>query len=646
MADADSNDVEPERRFHYEPKPSPYAGTDGRPRASGVGPKYHHIRIARADRHEDPARPDPQTPYITGRYQSDSAAGLLDTGDDCLLHVNQAGPYVEGVLVDISHEHTWGKRAAFHRFTGELKGSAFEIREAYPGEAKGRIAVGASGLTVSYEYPFGPDYLLHFRRRSETPTFLDESLDAILTLKGPRGADDSVSRLIALAERVPLSTVEMARIQDGVAADAVDALLRAFFAIGGSIHSYDHGNRANAAQTIEDFAKRLLDPALWPRDQIDLARDYVRTLLALQVSAINDVRKSQLQWLEDVVSTVSGSDIVQRQLPYLETLTGIRGFAAQAEGKPIQRPEYKYRLEFNLKYKGKTPNKILGTLRIGGYYGDLIVTAVKSPAWTGRPPQKFKVLLAGGGVAAGKADATDIKATADMTTSEEWTPADFPGWIKLFEGGMWAAKKPKIIDKRIGVGLRDAAVVIHGRENHPEAILGLQGVDESRTGRGAEFNANIGRIFDLDHDLSEEDFTRPRHKVDSVVHTADRQQAFFDFGCAPVNKLGRRVLRTFCAHWLPWLQSSTCTLRIVGHADTVDTAEFNQMLSELRAKNVRQAIRDILGPHLGIPDNQIEVQGQGEAEAAREGPDNTRARRYRRVDIYLDGQLVLTAWSA
>src|SRR6516162_3323380 len=102
MSESDHGDGDSAPRWHYEPKPEGYARAHRKARALGPGPRRSVITIARADRRADPARPDPTEPYITGRYQSDAAAGFGDTGDDCLLHVNQAGTYIEGLLVDIS----------------------------------------------------------------------------------------------------------------------------------------------------------------------------------------------------------------------------------------------------------------------------------------------------------------------------------------------------------------------------------------------------------------------------------------------------------------------------------------------------------------------------------------------------------------
>jgi hypothetical protein len=66
----------------------------------------------------------------------------------------------------------------------------------------------------------------------------------------------------------------------------------------------------------------------------------------------------------------------------------------------------------------------------------------------------------------------------------------------------------------------------------------------------------------------------------------------------------------------------------------------------MRAKNVKQALKDILGSDLAIPDDTIETQGLGDLEASRHNPDETPDLKYRRVDVELNGRCVLTLWSS
>src|SRR5262245_16551417 len=108
MSDEKSRDGDD--HWVLEPKPAAYGEPlVDRERIPPAGPRRRTLRVARADRRRAEAHADPQTPYITGRYQSDAAAGAIDTHDACLLHVNQAGLQIKGMIVDIS-----GKNVRIH----------------------------------------------------------------------------------------------------------------------------------------------------------------------------------------------------------------------------------------------------------------------------------------------------------------------------------------------------------------------------------------------------------------------------------------------------------------------------------------------------------------------------------------------------
>lgn len=77
-------------------------------------------------------------------------------------------------------------------------------------------------------------------------------------------------------------------------------------------------------------------------------------------------------------------------------------------------------------------------------------------------------------------------------------------------------------------------------------------------------------------------------------------------------------------------QMGATALSVVGHADTVGTVEYNQVLSERRARNVAKALID-----RGIPPEAITVAGRSELEPAVPTGDNVREPLNRRVEITL-----------
>lgn len=72
-------------------------------------------------------------------------------------------------------------------------------------------------------------------------------------------------------------------------------------------------------------------------------------------------------------------------------------------------------------------------------------------------------------------------------------------------------------------------------------------------------------------------------------------------------------------------------LSVVGHADTVGSANYNQALSERRARRVANALVD-----RGVPAGAMTLAGRGESDLARATGDNVREALNRRVEIALE----------
>jgi outer membrane protein OmpA-like peptidoglycan-associated protein len=74
-----------------------------------------------------------------------------------------------------------------------------------------------------------------------------------------------------------------------------------------------------------------------------------------------------------------------------------------------------------------------------------------------------------------------------------------------------------------------------------------------------------------------------------------------------------------CASELPVLVQDKADIRVEGFTDRVGTDEYNCRLAKNRAKNIKTAIRDILGEKLAIPDSRTEAVSLGESLARSAG---------------------------
>ncbi len=79
-------------------------------------------------------------------------------------------------------------------------------------------------------------------------------------------------------------------------------------------------------------------------------------------------------------------------------------------------------------------------------------------------------------------------------------------------------------------------------------------------------------------------------------------------------------------------------MMIIGSADRVDRAWYNQLLSRVRAENVAQVFEDCLGGDLKA---SVDTYGLGETPAEHAGDaDDTENPKYRRVLLVLDGHSI------
>ncbi|HKO47434.1 MAG TPA: OmpA family protein [Polyangiaceae bacterium] len=135
------------------------------------------------------------------------------------------------------------------------------------------------------------------------------------------------------------------------------------------------------------------------------------------------------------------------------------------------------------------------------------------------------------------------------------------------------------------------------------------------------------------------------HRADQDYAASNQAQAqvHFEFGSAVLTPNGREILRIMCANELVALSSSGSSLVISSQADRVDTDQRNLDLSTMRAQNTLQAIKDVMGSALGIPDSRITLRGLGEQGAKEAGDaDHTKNPARRKSDVVLNSRLVAT----
>ncbi len=388
---------------------------------------------------------------------------------------------------------------------------------------------------------------------------------------------------------------------------------------------------------------------------------------------------------------------LKKRIEYLGKITivgGKREHKKRIKVPPPLRPIIgKDEIEIKFEYGGEVKVEFL--------YGNAVLTETKSPEGGEAPPatwpHTFRMFYAapsasvGGGLTAGT-EAQAISGTGDVPAAVQWARRDFPGHISspvsVSLGGAvgYRSKKQATIDPdaaRRGYGGTYGAetMIIYGRGSK-EPLFGDFGGWTDQIGSGAAVEVSFGFLkwgWMWDPDAKDE---KEEEQVTEVVDVtteyvfefvekklADKTgqvdlppwgRVDYGLGDSILTPDARRRLRWLCAKELAQLSLADSELRIVGHADTLDTEQRNAELSEFRAVNALQAMKDILGSSLKIPDKAIKWCGMGEKRAREEAAvqfkersaainedrDQIAASHWRRVEIRINNRLAFTLRAA
>jgi outer membrane protein OmpA-like peptidoglycan-associated protein len=197
-----------------------------------------------------------------------------------------------------------------------------------------------------------------------------------------------------------------------------------------------------------------------------------------------------------------------------------------------------------------------------------------------------------------------------------------------------------IIDLSIGVGSIGRGVTgvfFAGRGTFPELAVDFTGPFVN-FGASAGFSEFIGRVF-APGESPRQGFTMPELTPYTGSASA-AQSVHFPFGIAELTDEGRQLLRVMAAQELSLFRAGFATLLVEAHADRVDTADFNELLTRVRAFNTVVALKDILGTSYKV--QKEEKLGLGETGAKKAGDkDNTENPAFRRADVTINGRVVV-----
>ena len=563
--------------------------------------------------------PKPEDPGfdITGRYE-----GVYTDGSDRLgktIVVNQASTHVELMLSEVLSPKARGdKGRSWLRLYGDLpdgpRARTFKLFSRGADPDSFGLVVRNPSLEVEWQEG-DRTFFETFTRISTSPVLMERALKMF----------DS-DPLIEAYEWFPLLQPQIAHLRAFFGdADRIGGFLKRFYEAKSDLQRSKTTRQEEAAAAFNQAVRtHLRDPRRGVHDSdLDLARFYLRHFLTATRwrRSENYPWMSQLDWIHRMTTIVEDKKLVSD----LVTCLGL-GKAKKDDH------EHKYRI--TLKLSG-------GVVGVGYVQGTITVEKLDARPWP-EPRYTFDVwfVVLGVGFAIerkkpglGPIVFAGRTLTGEVSGTFEWLPHDFPGRVDLGYGRIQA---------RAGVGGKAEGAFLHirGRGGFPTLRVEFGDVDLSRgkTGVSAELLEAFGKI--RDKKLGTDGFPSTKDKTDYPATYAVAKKTHFAFDSSVLTGSARQALRVMCAHERIALQSPASRLEITGHADAVGSADYNKTLSGLRAANTLQGILDIMGTRFGIPMDSVKVTAKGKAEA--EGAsENSRKMERRRVDVTLNGRLVL-----
>jgi len=579
------------------------------------------------------AKPDSPGFDITGRYEKTYKVGE-ELGK--IMHVNQAGKRVELILSQVlSSSVTPARYRTYYRLSGDLLDGTKSFELFNKRNRSPIFHLKSNGNSLDFEWvENGKTKLETFTRISNTPFLTEGGLHAFDDLEG----------LATAYEWLPLLSSQVQHIREFCGDETrINKYLKDFYdAEGNALNQWKEDAQGRAARKFDDeFTKWIKDPRLGfhVNDQV-LAQFYIRYYLTLSKWRPHDNYPylSQLDWIYRIVAIIKEASIHEPNrlgtTSAFNVTGGLMQYAGVDPGALADGHVHTYKVTLVLTGAG---------LIVGGFKGHITIEKTDDQKWpTG--PVTFGVWFAAFGVSleiskkgieegkfAGPFTKFEQKLVGTASSSIGWLPHDFPGRADFF-----------MMDASVSAGVKATAggwfLHIHGRGGLPELEVVEEGL-KAGIGKpkiGAELMGALGKI--TDKDIPTTGFASMRQKTDYVESYGLNTETHFGNDSAVLSDEAREAVRALCANEMVALMNPASKVVIVGHTDSTDTAERNLTLSKLRAGNTAQAVKDIMGTKFLAT---MEAYGHGEAEANKAGEQNYRNLDRRRVDIELNGRIVL-----
>lgn len=532
------------------------------------------------------ASPKTETHYdVTGRYHVSSYATTLQ--------INSAGRHFIGWM----QVRRSGKRFELSKLRGEL---AYTPGEGFRGTyTRSEPYLSVTGVIRPISTPLG------FRLRLEEPGW---SADLTRESSSPRLTEGTIGNFPPNVRELVRAREEMAltppdrRFLDKQLRD-IQILVKSYSEIGVT----DRTRRRQRASQIDLKASNSLNR--FAARVVPAVHQYIRNSLA----ALPDIKlRSAYDWLTVIATEYPVFT------PHFEPVFGVKRFKAPEAGGQSHR----YRIRTN-----QAAGAVFGFGVIGG---SIDIEKLGPDKWL--RTYYFAGLSMGVGVSAnvkGGTGSGTVGTWAEFRRGIPYAPDDFFGPFTMTSGSI----------KIIGVEISDTYFNFEGDGSLPVLTVPTGPVGAGFAGFGIELIRATGRVFGTRKEALRWAKAQRRITAEAVEVTATG--ANFGVDDAELTDAARQNLRRFCALNRAVLESPDTRVDVLAYTSTTASTDHNKKLSDLRAANTVQALRDLLGEHLKA---RLAPKGMGEEPARQEDDDNVENPKWRKVEITVNGRLATTLW--
>jgi outer membrane protein OmpA-like peptidoglycan-associated protein len=577
----------------------------------------------------DPARPERTRMQITGRYEAEDPGG----GNRITLELNQAGTHFEGWWQRRVSRFASGARMEHKRIAGDLvrdsdlaatfryerwrdpgPGTPGAAASPAGGSTQGtltatrggdgvtlRLVEGSGDISVRRDGSIDIDEWSHsFTRTSEAPRLSGEGLASL---------PPEARAMAQASEDAPLDSDEEGRLDRNV-----EILMGR---IRGWLDAPRGMPRAAHASGIDELVDNVFGQ--YATEQHVLVRQRLHEALTRPTYASGSITRPYWDWLAVIVATN------QHETARIQSRLGITASGLTTDPGAPQN-QYSWTLEV----VGLAGDVGVG---LGGFLGRFTIEQTAGGA-TWRTDYFTMLGQGSGGLSAG--------VTVGMRTSNTfqspfpWRSGNFRGSYTIT--GAAAGGAVGDMGGAGGVGF----INFYGDGTFP-VISGDAGGFTELAGLyiGGEMSVGGGYLFGGRDEAIRHARTRAPSTVSGTYSAATA--AHFAVDDPALTPLGLQEIRRTCALQRAMLTNRNGSINVVGYTSTTGSDAHNLTLSRLRAQNTLQAIRDVMGSDLAVPQDRQTSSGLGEAPARAAGvPDRTESEPWRKVEVSFDGTVVLT----